>query len=231
MRSVLITGAGRGIGLAFSRQYAAAGWRVFATCRAPEGAAELRAIAETSPDQVSLYPLDVGDRGAIAALADELAHQPIDLLLNNAGIYGPRPQDLGDADDAAWAEVLDTNVMGPLRMAEAFTPHLDRGGRKLIVTLSSRMGSMGANESGGAYIYRSSKAAVNAVVKSLAIDLGPQGIVCICFHPGWVSSDMGGPGAPVTPEDSAAAMRRVIENLGADDNGRFLNYDGGAIPW
>lgn len=231
MPSLLITGAGRGIGLAFSRQYAAAGWRVFATCRAPAGAAELRAIAEANPDRLSLHPLDVGDRGAIGLLADELASEPLDMLLNNAGIYGPKPQDLGDVHDAAWAEVFDTNVMGPLRMTEAFAPHLERGGRKLIVTVSSRMGSMGANESGGAYIYRSSKAALNAVVKSLAIDLGARGMVCVCFHPGWVSSDMGGPGAPLTPEDSAAAMGRVIDGLGAGDNGRFLNYDGEAIPW
>jgi len=231
MPSVLITGAGRGIGLAFSRQYAAAGWRVFATCRAPERAAELRAVAEANPDQVSLHPLDVGDRGAIAALAEELAHEPIDLLLNNAGVYGPRPQDLGDADDAAWAQVLDTNVMGPLRMAQAFVPHLERSARKLIVTLSSRMGSMAANQSGGAYIYRSSKAAVNAVVTSLAVDLGPRGFVCVCFHPGWVSTDMGGSGAPVRPDDSAAGMRRVIDRLGPGDNGRFLDYDGSAIAW
>lgn len=231
MSSVLITGAGRGIGLAFSEQYAAAGWRVFATCRAPEGATELQAIAEGNADTVSLYPLDVGERAAIAALADELADQAIDLLLNNAGIYGPRPQGFADADDDAWARVFDTNVMAPLRMAQAFAPHVERSARKLIVTLSSRMGSVGENDGGGAYIYRSSKAALNAVVKSLAIDLGAQGIVSVCFHPGWVSSDMGGPGAPLSPAESAAGMRRVIDGLGPGDNGRFLNYDGSTIAW
>ncbi len=231
MSSVLITGAGRGIGLAFSEQYAAAGWRVFATCRAPEGAAELQAIAKANADTVSLYPLDVGERAAGAALADELADQAIDVLLNNAGIYGPRPQAFADADDDAWARVFDTNVMGPLRMAQAFAPHVGRSARKLIVTLSSRMGSVGENDDGGAYIYRSSKAALNAVVKSLAIDLGARGIVSVCFHPGWVSSDMGGPGAPLSPAESAAGMRRVIDGLGPGDNGRFLDYDGGAIAW
>ncbi len=231
MSSVLITGAGRGIGLAFSEQYAAAGWRVFATCRAPEGAAALQAIAEQNADTVSLHPLDVGERAAIAALADELADQAIDLLLNNAGIYGPRPQTFADADDDAWARVFDINVMAPLRMAQAFAPHVERSARKLIVTLSSRMGSVGENDGGGAYIYRSSKAALNAVVKSLAIDLGAQGIVSVCFHPGWVSSDMGGPGAPLSPAESAAGMRRVIDGLGPGDNGRFLDYDGSAIAW
>ena len=231
MSSVLITGAGRGIGLAFSEQYAAAGWRVFATCRAPEGAAALQAVAEQNADTVSLHPLDVGERAAIAALADELADQAIDLLLNNAGIYGPRPQTFADADDDAWARVFDTNVMAPLRMAQAFAPHVERSARKLIVTLSSRMGSVGENDGGGAYIYRSSKAALNAVVKSLAIDLGARGIVSVCFHPGWVSSDMGGPGAPLSPAESAAGMRRVIDGLGPGDNGRFLNYDGSTIAW
>lgn len=231
MSSVLITGAGRGIGLAFSEQYAAAGWRVFATCRAPERAAELQAIAERNADTISLHPLDVGERAASAALADELADEAIDVLLNNAGIYGPRPQGFADADDAAWARVLDTNVIGPLRMAQAFAPHVGRSARKLIVTLSSRMASMGENDAGGAYIYRSSKAALNAVVKSLAIDLGARGIVSVCFHPGWVSSDMGGPGAPLSPAESAAGMRRVIDGLGPDDNGRFLDYDGGTIAW
>lgn len=231
MSSVLITGAGRGIGLAFSEQYAAAGWRVFATCRAPERAAELQAIAERNADTVSLHPLDVGERAASAALAEELADEAIDVLLNNAGVYGPRPQGFADADDDAWARVFDTNVMGPLRMAQAFAPHVGRSARRLIVTLSSRMASVGENDGGGAYIYRSSKAALNAVVKSLAIDLGARGIVSVCFHPGWVSSDMGGSGAPLSPAESAAGMRRVIDGLGPGDNGRFLDYDGGAIAW
>ncbi len=230
MPSVLITGAGRGIGLEFTRQYGAAGWHVHACCRDPGAAAEANAIAARSGGRVSVHALDVRQRARVGALAGELEGAPLDVLLNNAGIYGPRPQGLGEIDDEAWAEVLDTNVMGPLRMAEAFAANVALSERKLIVTLSSEMGSI-AGISGGFYVYRSSKAAVNAVMKSLAADLGGRGIVCVCFHPGWVRTDMGGPGAALSPEQSVSAMRRVIDGLGAEDNGRFLNYDGGAIAW
>ncbi len=231
MPSVLITGASRGLGLEFARQYGAEGWRVFACCRDPGGAPKLAAIAAQSDGRVTVHGLDVRMRQGIAALAAGLEDEPVDLLLNNAGVYGPRLQDFGEVDDRAWAEVLDVNVMGPLRMAEAFAKHIASSQRKLIVTLSSRMGSMSDNSSGGAYVYRSSKAAVNAVVKSLAVDLGRRGIVCVAFHPGWVRTDMGGAGAALSPELSVANMRRVIEGVRPADNGRFLSHDGGEIPW
>jgi NAD(P)-dependent dehydrogenase (short-subunit alcohol dehydrogenase family) len=230
MPNVLITGANRGIGIEFARQYVADGWRVRATCRDPSAADELNRLAEGSDGRVTLHALDVRDRAQTVALARELAGAPLDLLLNNAGVMGPRPQGLGEIDDQAWAEVLDINVMGPLRMAEAFVDNVAASDRKLIVTLSSRMGSMAEN-SGGHYIYRSSKAAVNSVVTSLAIDLAARGIIAICFHPGWVQTDMGGAGAAVTPADSVSGMRLVIEGLGAEDSGRFFNYDGGMVAW
>ncbi len=230
MPSVLITGASRGIGLEFTRQYGAEGWRVFATCRDPAAAAELSAIAQASDGRVSVHALDVRDRAGVAALAAEFAGEPLDILLNNAGAMGPRPQGLGQIDDAIWAEVLDINIMGPFRMAEAFVEHVAAGERKLIVTLSSRMGSMAEN-TGSHYMYRSSKAGVNAVVTSLAIDLAERGITSMCFHPGWVQTDMGGAGAAVAPTESVTGMRRVIDGLGPDDNGRFYNFDGAPIAW
>ena len=140
------------------------------------------------------------------------------------------PQGLGQIDDAVWAEVLDINIMGPFRMAEAFVDNVAAAERKLIVTLSSRMGSMAEN-TGGSYIYRSSKAGVNAVVTSLAVDLASRGIVSMCLHPGWVQTDMGGPSAAVTPQESVAGMRRVIDGLGPEDNGCFYSHDGSPIPW
>lgn len=230
MPSVLITGASRGIGLEFARQYGAEGWRVLATCRDPAAAPELGAIAQASDGRMTVHALDVRDRARVAALAAELAGEPLDILLNNAGAMGSRPQGLGQIDDAVWAEVLDINIMGPFRMAEAFVDHVAAGERKLIVTLSSRMGSMAEN-TGGSYIYRSSKAGVNAVVTSLAIDLAERGIVSMCFHPGWVQTDMGGANAAVTPKESVAGMRRVIDGLGPKDNGRFYNHDGSPIAW
>ena len=230
MPSVLITGASRGIGLEFTRQYGAEGWRVLATCRDPAAAPELDAIAQASDGRVSVHALDVRDRAGVVNFAAELAGEPLDVLLNNAGAMGPRPQGLGQVDDADWAEVLDINIMGPFRMAEAFVDNVAAGERKLIVTLSSRMGSMAEN-TGASYIYRSSKAGVNAVVTSLAIDLAERGIVSMCFHPGWVQTDMGGASAAITPQESVTGMRRVIDGLGPKDNGRFYNYDGSPIAW
>ncbi|MEE9251638.1 MAG: SDR family NAD(P)-dependent oxidoreductase, partial [Alphaproteobacteria bacterium] len=173
MPTVLLTGANRGLGLEFARQYAAAGWRVLATCRAPEKAAELSALG----DGVGLYELDVTDRARIEALAEELEGEAIDLLINNAGVYGSlKAQELGSIDLDLWIEVLRVNTLAPLKMAECFLPHLKAGKRKVIASITSRMGSIGDNDVGGHYIYRSSKAALNAAAKSLAIDLKPFGV-------------------------------------------------------
>lgn len=227
MPSILITGASRGLGLEFARQYAGEGWRVFATCRAPDGAEALGAVGGA----VSIHRLDVGDRQGIGALADELAGEAIDVLLNNAGVYGPRNPGLETMDYDAWAETLRINTLSPFAMIAAFVDHVARGDQRKIVALSSRMGSMGDNSAGGSYIYRSSKAALNAVMKSLSIDLAGRGMTCCVLHPGWVRTDMGGPGGAIDAPESVAGMRRVIARLSPKDNGRFYNYDGAEIPW
>lgn len=230
MASLLITGANRGIGLEFARSFAADEWRVRACCRDPDRAETLREIAQGSGDRVSLHRLDVTDGQSVAKLARELAEDSIDILLNNAGVYGPRTG-FGETDYEQWSQVLEVNLLGPLRMAEVFLDQVVRSQRKLIVNISSNMGSLANNDSGGAYIYRSSKAALNAVSKSLSIDLRDRGVTVVMFHPGWVRSDMGGPGASIDPSKSVAGMRAVIERLGPPDNGRFFNYDGSELPW
>ena len=226
MPNVLITGANRGIGLEFARSFAADGWRVHACCRQPDKAAALKALA----GEVDLHRLDVTDGLQVAGLARELADRPIDLLLNNAGIYGPRTG-FGETDYDEWGPVFRVNTMAPLRMAERFVVQVARSERRLIANISSKMGSIEDNARGGSYIYRSSKAALNMVVKSLSVDLSGRGITVVAFHPGWVQTDMGGPEAAITAADSVAGMRAVIERLGPADNGKFFNYDGSEIPW
>jgi len=227
MPTALITGANRGIGLEFSRQYAAMGWRVIATCRDPGSAADLKSIS----GDVSVEAMDVSDYANIQSLAKSLKREAIDVLVNNAGIHGPRPSRVGGIDYDAWAEVLKINTMGPMKVSEAFVEHVARSDLNTIVTITSKMGSIADNESGGAYPYRSSKAAVNAVMKSLAVDLRPRGITVVVFHPGWVATDMGGPSAPVGPDESVAGMIKTISKLKLSDSGKFLNYDGKKVAW
>lgn len=224
MPTVLITGANRGIGLEFARQYANDGWEVIATCRDPGHAAELKAL------NVDVRALDVADFGAIAALGTKLSGRGIDVLINNAGIYGGE-QSFGSVDPDGWVQALRVNAMAPLKMAEAFAQHLQAGQRRVIASITSRMGSIDDNTSGGAYAYRSTKAALNAVNKSLSVDLRPRGIICIVLHPGWVKTAMGGAGALITAQQSVSGMRRIIDGATASHSGRFFNYDGQEIPW
>jgi NAD(P)-dependent dehydrogenase (short-subunit alcohol dehydrogenase family) len=227
MPTVLITGAGRGLGLEFARQYAADGWRVIAGCREPKKSGALRALK----GNIAVEKLDVNDPTSVSRLAKKYARATIDVLINNAGIYGPRKFTMRTVDYDAWADVLRTNAMAPLRVAAAFLPQVARGRKKIIATVSSWMGSIAQNETGGAYIYRSSKAAVNMVMKSLSIDLKGKGIVVAVLHPGWVRTDMGGPNAAIDPNESVAGMRAVIAKLKKKDTGKFFNYDGKPLPW
>ena len=226
MSTVLITGANRGIGLEFARQYAEAGYRVHAACRAPGSADALAALGE----RVTPHALDVTDHAGIEALAAGLKNEAIDILINNAGIYG-EAQDFGKIDYAVWERVMRVNTLAPLKMAECFLPHLEAGKMKMIASITSRMGSIAENDSGGVYIYRASKAALNAAARSLAVDLAPRAITVIVFHPGWVKTDMGGAGALIDAETSVAGMRAVIEGAGPKDSGRFFAYDGAEVPW
>ncbi len=229
--TVLITGASRGIGLEFARQYASDGWRVHACCRAPGKAGELQEISESSNGRVAVHALDVTDAGAVQALASELDGENIDVLVNNAGVYGPERQPFGDIDDKEWMRVLRVNTVAPLKVSEAFVEHVARSRRKTVAVLSSLMGSIADNGSGGYYIYRSSKAAVNIVVKSMAVDLKSRGILAVVLHPGWVRTDMGGPSATTSPEESVIGMRKVLDGLTPADSGRFFDFHGEALPW
>jgi NAD(P)-dependent dehydrogenase (short-subunit alcohol dehydrogenase family) len=225
--NVLITGAGRGIGLEFARQYAETGWHVHATCREPKNASELL----TLPGEVTVHKLDVTHPKQIGHLVRELEDVPIDLLINNAGVIGPRERGFGDLDYGAWEDVLRVNTLAPIRIAEAFIDNILASERKLIVSLSSVYGSIGSNNSGGSYLYRSSKAALNAAMRSLAIDLRDEGVTVVVFHPGWVRTDMGGPNASLSPQDSVAGMKALIDLLKPSQSGRFYGYDGAEIPW
>jgi NAD(P)-dependent dehydrogenase (short-subunit alcohol dehydrogenase family) len=174
--------------------------------------------------------MDVTDQRSVRNAASKV-NDPVDLLINSAGIMGKRGETLGEIDYEAWWRVLDVNAIGPLRVTEAFIDQVARSERKLIVTITSGMGSLAENASGGSIAYRSSKAAVNMVMRSLAIELAPRGISCVLLNPGWVRTDMGGPNASLTPTESVTALRRTIDSLGPAQSGRFFNYDGREYPW
>ena len=228
MPTVLVTGANRGLGIEFVRQYLADGWEAIATCRDPDGAAELKGL---SSPRLAVLKMDVTEPAEIQAAARALGDRPIDVLLNNAGYEGPLPTTLGALQLDEFRRVLATNTIGPLAVAEAFFEAVRRSERKLLVTISSRMGSIGRNKAGGSYFYRASKAGVNAALRSLAIDIQGSGVAAVMIHPGVVHTGMGGPHAHFHPPESVAAVRRAIAGLSAADNGRFLNYDGSDIPW
>jgi len=231
MPSVLITGANRGLGFEFARQYAADGWRVFAACRDPATAKQLQVLAKETGEMLTVVAIDVTDAESIKKAAAQLDQAAIDVLVNNAGIAGPSGQSTGNVDYDAWALVFDVNTMGPLRLVEAFRNHIARSERRLIVTITSGMGSLADNTSGSSIAYRSSKAAVNVAMRSVAIDLAPHRITSVVVNPGWVRTDMGGPSARMTPQESVSALRRLIETFGLNHSGKFYNHDGGEYPW
>lgn len=229
--TVMVTGANRGLGLEFVRQYSDAGCTVFATCRDPDAAPALGEIAASSDGRVRMLQLDVVDPARIAALRRSLAGKAIDLLINNAGVYGPRGGGIARLDEAAWLEVLRVNSIAPLQLTGALLENLDAGRDKTVIGISSRMGSIADNTSGGAYIYRSSKAALNAALRSASIDLRERGICVAILHPGWVATDMGGPQALIDTKRSVSGMRKVIASLTLEKSGSFISYDGSEIPW
>ena len=228
--TVLITGANRGIGLELTAQFAADGWNVLACCRQPQAAADLQALQARHP-HIEVFELEVTDYARVAALSAQLGSRSIDLLLSNAGVYGPKGIDFGAVDPAQWREVLEVNTIAPLMLAQAFIEQVAASQRKLIAVISSKVGSIADNGSGGSYLYRSSKTAVNQVVKSLSIDLAGRGISVLSLHPGWVQTDMGGPNAEIGVAQSVAGLKAILETAGAAQNGCFIEYDGSPIPW
>lgn len=228
---VLITGASRGIGLEFVRQYVQAGWRVYATCRSPERALDLNRLAASNHEMVSVHPLDVTDPAQIESISDVLGDQALDLLINNAGVLGPKNQGFGHTDPDAWVYTFRVNAIAPLKLLEALVDNLAADGGGLVATVSSKMASVEDNDSGGYYIYRSSKTAVNAVLKSAALDLAERDITVVALHPGWVRTAMGGPDAEIDAVESVAQMRKILDDAGPADRGRFIDLDGSTIPW
>ena len=223
-KTVLISGANRGLGLEFARQYAKAGWSVIGTARTPEKASDLKALG------VRIVQLDVADAESVARLAAGLKDHPIDLLINNAGMAN-RGDQFETVDFESVERVLAVNTVGPMRVTQALLPNLRLGSTKQIVSISSGLGSI-ENNTGGNFIgYRESKAALNMFNRTLAAELSDEGFVCVVMSPGWVRTDMGGPEATLSPAESITGMRAVIDGLEPEDNGSFRKYDGSTVPW
>ena len=222
--TVLITGANRGIGLELARQYVAAGWQVIGTARRPDMAEELLSLG------VQVMQLDVTDHASVARLASDLSDQPIDILINNAGIL-ERMTAIDEIDFDVVNRTLAVNTVGPMRVTRALMPNLRRGDLKKLVNVTSRLGSIESNTSGGFYGYRESKAALNMFTKTIATELGSEGFICIAIHPGWVQTDLGGANAPVTVQESASGIRDVVSALTPDDTGTYWTHLGEPLPW
>lgn len=229
MRTVLITGANRGIGLELSRQYAHEAI-VVACCRKPEKANDLNSLAASSSGRVRVSSLDVTDGRQIAVLAHELRDTPIDVLINNAGISGPRLQDANNLDQNGWLETFRVNTIGPALVSQAFHQHVKTSRDKKIVAITSMLGST-QNNTGGMYAYRSSKAALNNIMKGLSKDWAGEGILIAILHPGWVRTDMGGKNAAISPEESARGLKQQIDSLSAETSGRYRDYAGSELLW
>ena len=226
----MITGANRGIGLAIATELLRRGDHVIAAVRDPRAKALVEFVTRY-PGQLTPLELDVTSDASVAAAKDALAGRAIDVLLNNAGVYGPRDRQSGlDLDFDAWREVFDVNVYAPLRVAQAFLPNVEAGKGRKIATISSRMGSIGANP-GNALIYRSSKAAVNMAMVVFGNAVRAKDVAVLLFHPGWVQTDMGGGGADIAPAESAAGLIRTIDGSGMAETNSFRDYKGEKIAW
>ena len=223
MSTVLITGAARGLGLDFVKQYAARGWKVHACARDPDA---LNGIE----GDIHAHTLEVTDYEAVTALAGTLQGEAIDVVINNAGVAGREATVLGSIDPEVWRQTFEVNTLAPLMIAQAFIEHVARSEQRKMIALSSRLGSIALADS-GRYAYRASKAALNMKWKGLSIDLAGKGVICVVLHPGWVQTDMGGAAATLTIEQSVPAMVNLIDGLKPSDSGRFLNYDGTEFPW
>lgn len=224
MATVLIVGASRGIGLEFARQYAAEGARVIATHRAQEAGAKLRELGAKPA------ALDMTDEGAVADFGDKMAAEKIDVAVISGGVFGPRGSALTAPGGLDFDAVMHTNVRAPMQLIPALAPALIAARGKLAV-ISSSMGSMSRMTGTSGWLYRASKAALNAALKAASLELGPQGVVCIAFHPGWVRTDMGGAGADIDAADSVAGMRRIIAAANDSSNGKFIKYNGEQLSW
>ena len=230
MATVLITGTNRGIGLEFVKQFLAREDTVLATCRDMGSATELRQL-KNDTRKLHIFELDVSSQKSMEDLTLQLAGHAIDIFINNAGVYGPRDSTFGKVSANEWAKVLQVNAKAPMILTQLLIDNLRDGSDKKLLYITSKMGSIDDNKGGGSYVYRSSKAALNAVVKSISVDLRDSGYSVAVVHPGWVQTDMGGPNALIDVTTSVSKMIDVIDNLNFHNSGSFFNYDGGIIPW
>jgi NAD(P)-dependent dehydrogenase (short-subunit alcohol dehydrogenase family) len=229
MLNVLITGASRGIGLELTKLYAAGGDHVFASCRAPQSAEKLRELATRSGGRVRVNQMDVSDESSIKAAANAVGDRPIDILINNAGIRGGNDQSVEATDTQDWIEAFKVMTVGPFRVVQTFLKNLGAAKNPKIMTITSQIAAT-TWPTGGFYSYASTKAGVNRVMLGLARDLKDKVIVAV-IHPGWVKTDMGGPNADITPQESAAGIRKVITSLSKEDSGKFYKWNGDIHPW
>jgi NAD(P)-dependent dehydrogenase (short-subunit alcohol dehydrogenase family) len=225
--TVLITGANRGLGLEFVKQYAIDGYQVIACTRKIDKKDELHQLQENFK-AISIHKLDIANFSSIDLFAKSFK-KPIDILINNAGIYPDSSID--HVDYKSWLDAFKINTLAAFKMTKAFLPHLKKGQLKKIASLTSKMGSIDDNSGGGEYLYRSSKTALNMVMKSLSIDLKPYDLSLITLHPGWVRTDMGGPNGLIDVDESVTGMKRQIDKLSIKTSGQFIAYDGKKIPW
>lgn len=232
MPSILITGSNRGLGLEWVRQYLDLEWRVYATCRYPELAEELKQLQRHHPN-LSLHQLDITKADHVQRICQELTGGKLDILVNNAGVYYERwaKDKLGFIDYSAWQETFNVNTLGAVRLTEALRTNLSKSEKRLVVTITSHMGSIEEIGSANDYAYRSSKAALNTVMKSLVYELAEYGIGILLVHPGWVRTRMGGSTAPLSTKESVNKIRKLVDKFTQVDSGRFYRYDGVIIPW
>jgi NAD(P)-dependent dehydrogenase (short-subunit alcohol dehydrogenase family) len=231
MPSAVLIGANRGLGLGFAKNLLRAGYDLHATVRDPNACSELMQLGESCPQQLHVYPFEVTNAESRRHFVDTLAISQIDLLIHNAGIYGPPKVPLGTIDEETWKQVLWVDTVAPLLLVQDLLPRLRAADAAKIALLTSKVGSIADNDYGACYFYRSAKAGLNAAGRSLAIDLTPEGISVILLHPGWVRTDMGGEAAPLEVPESVAGMLQQIEQLSIQTTGRFVDYSGAHIPW
>ena len=231
MKNVLITGANRGLGLGLVKKYLENNEKVFCTTRNISKSKELKLLKEKHTNNLEICELDLLDKDSPNILSNFLVNKPIDLFINNAGVIGQSAQHFKSISLNPWIEVLKVNLIAPLLITQSIIKNIEKSSEKRIYILSSKVGSIEDNKSGGMYVYRSSKSALNQIVKSLSIDLKPLGISVISLHPGWVRTEMGGPNALISVEESVNGMFGVISNTNIKNSGQFINYDGTQIPW
>ena len=228
MERVVITGANRGIGLGLVQVFLANNARVIAACRRPEKAQALQKLAKNSA--LEILTLDVADEASITSFLAALAGKQVDVLINNAGTLGGQQQSTSDMDFEAWTQAFAVNTIAPFRLTTGLLANLKKSSRPRVISVSSQMGSL-AGEGAGYYAYRSSKAALNKVMRGLAADLQDFGVLACPIHPGWVKTDMGGANAQITVAQSAEGIYKLIDTLTAAQSGHFLTWEGEELPW